>query len=1012
MPAFESFLSTMGNGGKDFETFVLWFLTHDPSWSTVVTKAWLWNDWPGRWGRDCGIDLVFEDTYGKSWAVQAKHYAAEYSITKTDIDRFLSESNSSAIHSRLLITTTDRIGQNAMRVCANQQKPVTRFMRWDFEQSSLDYPNHFNDLSQAVPRARPVPRIHQAAAVRDVCDGLKTACRGQLIMACGTGKTLVSLWVKEQLGAKKVLFLTPSLSLLGQVLREWCSAATQRFSVLCLCSDSTVADYEQDIPSDLLADAGFPVTTSQQDLEDFLQQHDEYVVFATYQSSAVVASAHANTSVPDFDLSIADEAHRCAGDATGLFATILDDTKIRSQKRVFMTATPRVFSSAIKERALEQTVSVACMDDATLFGGRLHELTFSAALSYAPEPLLSDFQVRVVGINESRLAEWIQDRTLVRTESQRVLDASELAMHIGLLKAVEDCGLNRVITFHNRVSRAKQFARDLLAARDELVAQNRLTRTVWADHANGDMPISVRRQILRRLANVHGNMTGVVTNARCLSEGVDVPELDGIAFIDPKTSSVDIVQAIGRVMRRTQHKERGTIVLPLFLDTTNNGGQQHVRTDLAPLIDVLNALKSHDDKFAEELSAIRTALGHRGSSQLSATAFPKVYFDLPSDVGADFADHVSSVLIERITDSWDYGFAATNGHALPARRHIRGQPVRISDLDEESQLAFWVQRQRTAWNRGRLSDDRCRKLGALPGWVWDVRDANWEKMFAALKVVCESTGTAVIPKNYETEDGLKLGGWLNDQRRFFRKNLLNETRIQRLTALPNWTWSPSEERWPRGYAYLLQYVSDNGDSRVPKPYKSPDGFTLGAWAHSQRQKYASQELSQHQCAQLEALPGWRWLPHDDAWERGLAELAKWYAAGGQGIPPQGYRSPDGYGLGNWAKRQRDLYAENTLPAERAARLAQLPQWTWESGASLDAKAWDATFFALKAHVEQTGTLPPADMLTPAGKQFGPWMSAQKTMQHTGRLSIDRIARMEQISCWTWRTSKGRPKKSQ
>jgi hypothetical protein len=197
-------------------------------------------------------------------------------------------------------------------------------------------------------------------------------------------------------------------------------------------------------------------------------------------------------------------------------------------------------------------------------------------------------------------------------------------------------------------------------------------------------------------------------------------------------------------------------------------------------------------------------------------------------------------------------------------------------------------------------------------------------------------------------------------------------------------------------------VAENGDSKVLKTYRTTDGFALGAWIHSQRQKYGNQELSKHECEQLEALPGWRWLPHDEAWERGLKELIKWYDAGGRGIPAQGYRTADGYGLGNWVKRQRDLYAESLLPAERVARLAELPQWTWESIASLDAKVWEATFVALRTFCDETGHLPPQGTLTPNGKNFRTWIEAQKTMHHTGRLSVERISKLESIPCWRWR----------
>ena len=187
--------------GKQFEHFVLWFLKTDPEWVTQVDQVWLWDEWPERWGADCGIDLVFRHKDGKHWAVQAKCYSPDYDITKHDVDKFLSESNRPLIQHRLLIATTDRIGNNAKQVFDAQDKPVIRFLLSDFDKSALDYPANFAALPQAKRKPRPVPREHQVEAIAAVVQGLQTADRGQLIMACGTGKTYVTLWIKEHLNA-------------------------------------------------------------------------------------------------------------------------------------------------------------------------------------------------------------------------------------------------------------------------------------------------------------------------------------------------------------------------------------------------------------------------------------------------------------------------------------------------------------------------------------------------------------------------------------------------------------------------------------------------------------------------------------------------------------------------------------------------------------------------------------------------------------------------------------------
>jgi predicted helicase len=220
MVTFSQFLHSLDpeRKGQQFEHFVKWFLKNDPEWSTQVDRVWLWDDYPDRWGKDCGIDLVFRHKNKEIWAVQAKCYAHEYSITKSDVDKFLSESNRSGIDKRLLITSTDQVGRNAKQVCHAQEKAVTLFLYSDFEKAAIDYPERIQELTSAKRKPPPSPRPHQHEAIDQVVRGFEGADRGQLIMACGTGKTYTTLWIKERLSSKSTLVLLPSLSLLSQTL--------------------------------------------------------------------------------------------------------------------------------------------------------------------------------------------------------------------------------------------------------------------------------------------------------------------------------------------------------------------------------------------------------------------------------------------------------------------------------------------------------------------------------------------------------------------------------------------------------------------------------------------------------------------------------------------------------------------------------------------------------------------------------------------------------------------------
>jgi predicted helicase len=295
MATFSDFLATFdrdpGKRGKQFEHFVKWFLTNDPEWATQADEVWLWQDYPRKWGRDCGIDLVFRDKTGGIWAVQAKCYSSSYEITKADVDKFLSESNRKQINHRLLIATTDGIGANARQVLEGQEKSIVRYHLNHFENAAVDYPDSIERLALGKRKPPPDPRPHQIEAVENIISGFGEAARGQLVMACGTGKTFVGLWVKERLKAKKTLVLLPSLGLLSQTLNEWTFAARDKFEALCVCSDQTVNRQDEDEPVSLVSDLPFPVSSDPTEIVSFLKRDKDQVIFSTYQSSPLIALA-------------------------------------------------------------------------------------------------------------------------------------------------------------------------------------------------------------------------------------------------------------------------------------------------------------------------------------------------------------------------------------------------------------------------------------------------------------------------------------------------------------------------------------------------------------------------------------------------------------------------------------------------------------------------------------------------------------------------------------------------
>ena len=527
---FESFDADSEKRGKQWEFACKWFLENDGVYSELE-RVWLWDDWPDRDGPDIGIDLVAKTKDGKLWAVQAK--AWEANITKSDIDSFFSASEGSRFRERLLITTSEGVAPNARRTIDESATPFSMVCRHDLEDRDC-WPESYAALEagQRPQITKATPRPHQQEALDAALEGLQHNDRGQVIMACGTGKTLTALWLHERLSSERTLVVLPSLSLLNQTLLEWTKHTAAPFQFLPVCSDETVRQgSSEDAALQNTSTLGYPVTTDPAEVRDFLTQAGQRVIFSTYQSSPVVAEAMAGSD-RSFDLIIADEAHRCAGRISTAFGTLLDQEKIPSRKRIFMTATPRVFASWVTRLAREDDQEIASMDDAAVFGSELYRLSFAQAIE---RDLLSDYRVLVVGIDDAEYRRYAEYGRFVTIDGEEV-NAREVASQIGLAKAIHKYDLRRIITFHGRVKKASRFSRMLPRVVEWMPGDERPTGPLWAQVVSGKMPTGERRRHLNRLKKLEDSERGILSNARCLGEGIDVPTLDGIAFIDPKQS--------------------------------------------------------------------------------------------------------------------------------------------------------------------------------------------------------------------------------------------------------------------------------------------------------------------------------------------------------------------------------------------------------------------------------------------------------------------------------------------
>ncbi|MBV7363535.1 DEAD/DEAH box helicase family protein [Actinomycetaceae bacterium TAE3-ERU4] len=631
--------------GNYFEGLVAQYLRHDSQMRSQFSTVYLWKDWPGRQGRsDCGIDLVAipaDDPQG-AVAVQCKFYKPGHRIQKSDVDSFLSESGKAPFTRRIFVETTGVAwGANAEAAIQDQHVPVTRVGLTDLRNSDIDWSTYTltRPDEDVQTQERKSLRDHQVAAIRDVFTGFETNDRGTLVMACGTGKTFTSLKIAERTaetngGSARVLFMVPSLALMSQTLQEWSAECELPFSAWSVCSDSKVNKRQAsaDLLDMVVADLKIPATTDGASLAASLAQENEreglQVVFSTYQSIQAVHEAQCagGDDWRDFDLIICDEAHRTTGvtltgEDESNFVRIHDNTYIRADKRLYMTATPRLFKDEVKNAAKEKDAILTSMDDTDTYGPVFHKLGFGQAVAMG---LLTDYKVVVLAVPEEEVSGIYQAQTAQDGE----LSLPETAKLVGCWNALSKRrGKTHDIEYGSDLSpmrRAVAFCKDIKTSKwvteefatlvhDQLQDLTNDDDTddleIQCQHVDGSMNAVTRGEALDWLkADTTGEANPVcriLTNARCLSEGVDVPTLDAVLFLNPRKSHVDVIQAVGRVMRKAPGKEFGYIVLPVAVPlgaTPESALADNKRYQV--IWQVLQAIRAHDERFDATINSI------------------------------------------------------------------------------------------------------------------------------------------------------------------------------------------------------------------------------------------------------------------------------------------------------------------------------------------------------------------------------------------------------------------------
>lgn len=683
---FREYSATELEKGHKFEQLIQRWLLSDPRYSNTVKRVWLWNEFPAKaeFGtHDLGIDLVAETDQGEFWAIQCKCYREDAVIDMPKVDSFISQATRTFTHpdtkervsfsEMIWVSTTSKWNPHAEQKIQNQLIPFTRINQFELRNAAVDWEKlNSGQQGQSAVLSGKSPRTHQIKAMECAHHHFMEHDRGKLIMACGTGKTYTSLKIVEQETNKKglVLFLVPSIALLGQGLNNWMTDTSAIIKPVCICSDSKASKLNEDIDVSIV-DMPYPATTNIPTTVKHLLQYRKsdalIVVFSTYQSIDVVAEAQRQVlketdgAFGVFDMIVCDEAHRTTGAKSKYkeesnFTKIHDNSFIQGRKRMYMTATPRYYNANIKETAKEKDMLLWSMDNEDFFGKEFFRIGFGEAVDLG---LLTDYKVLVLTLSEEDLSEDLTEK--IKGNNELTLDdASKLVGCVNALSkrikgdkgvmAAEDPGMmKRAVVFCSTINRskrsngiastdfAKQFPELAKYYKENDVDESERNQVVnvEARHIDGGMSAEIRAEAIDWLKDesIADGQCRILSNVRCLSEGVDVPALDAVIFASARDSQVDVVQSVGRVMRSfkdpktKEPKKYGYIIIPVVVPPNTEPNLILDNNDRFKVVwDILNALRAHDEQFNATVNKI--SLNKERPSKIVVAGVPRGSFQM------------------------------------------------------------------------------------------------------------------------------------------------------------------------------------------------------------------------------------------------------------------------------------------------------------------------------------------------------------------------------------------------
>lgn len=966
---FENLLKTSGldtkTKGNHWEVYTKAILEVHPDYRHMTKNVWLFDDIPPTIHKmlkipkiDKGIDGVLETKDGEFYAIQSKFRSDEQkTISWTELSNFPGLSYVAENVKKCIFVT------NQDSVCKELQSNKFVLIYGDFFDK---LPNHFFENVRKFYKKEEMitevmkPKPFQDKILMAMYKYFEAATRGILNLTCGGGKTNLGLWQFELGCYKTAVVFVPSLSLLSQTYSEWAKNIkdkTVRFLLIGSDADKEIKEES----------TGLILTTEKKDILNWIKKNKEEkrVIFCTYQSSQLLC---ARKHKRKFDFGIFDEAHRTVGQTDSKFTKMLYDENVIIKRRLFMTATPRFYAG--------DNENITSMDDTEIYGSVIYKYDVADALK---EDVLTPYEIMHLYITNDELEGYVVQNKLIELAGE-IKESVQLASAIMILKGMipkrkKDYSFNHVVTYHYRVDRAVAFCKLL-----KVLAVKMGIKDLAVMMIDGEDSMKTRRKCFNEFNTAE---RAIMCTSQVLREGVNIPIIDCVCFVDARESVTDIVQCSGRCLRKKHGKEKAYILIPNLLD------EDELDSAYKTLWNVVRAMGMVDSTLVDYVKA--KTLGTQGGQGGRKFGSKNVIVEVGENIKVNEWIRDIEGKLWKSSDGFDVMYEKTKEWVDKNKRMPKSNS---KDTDEVS-VANWIQRQRKYYIDKKLSTDKIEKLIQIEKWVWQKKD-TFDKMYEQLKTwivknerwPSSETGNA---------DEQTLGRWTLTQRRLYKEEKLSTDRINHMNSLKGWFWNNEdalEAKFERMFEDVKEFVKKNKKFPFEKA-EDDEEKSLGRWVARQRFYYKHDKLTEEKITKVASLEGWYWN-RDEMFNTKFEMLKECMEKNGSKVPSHRGGDTTQNMLGKWATRHRSLYEKGQLEDEKVSAFNTLEGWYWTQEDLFDRKLKE-----LKEFVKKNKEIPKCKSKDVNEQLLGKWAGYQRDCHKKGTLSEIRVKKLISVKYWYW-----------